>query len=148
MIKRLYIAALAALIGLGAGAQDIGKVKALYDAGMYSQAVSELDGFHGDMADGYRVMASLAMKSDNSYALAGDYLRKYSECILAPQVRFLWGLDLFDRERYEDAITLLNSITAKDIPTSKIPEYTYKLGYSAFGTGEWERSKSILRRMR
>ena len=148
MTKRFYIAALAALIGLKAGAQDIGKVKALYDAGMYSQAVAELDGFHGDMADGYRVMASLAMKSDNSYALAGEYLRNYSECILAPQVRFLWGIDLFDKERYEEAITLLNSITAKDIPTSRVPEYTYKLGYSAFGTGEWERSKSILRRMR
>ena len=147
-MKKVIIAALAALLPLVSGAQDMDRIKALYEAGMYSQVVSELEGVKGAIPEGYSALASLSMGSENSYAKAANYLRTYNDCVLAPQLRLLWGLDLFDRERYEDAISLLNTITAKDIPASKVPEYTYKLGYSAFGVGEYDRAKSILRRMR
>ncbi len=147
-MKRIIIAAAAALLALSAGAQDISKAKELYQAGMYSQAMSALEGIPGEMAQGYRTLCALSMGSDGAYAMAGRFVNAYPECILTPQVRFLWGVDLFDAERYEEALTQLNSITAKDIFTSRIPEYTYKLGYSAYGVGEWERAKSILKRMR
>ena len=148
LMKRFVIAAAAALITLSAGAQDLGKAKELYESGMYSEAIASLDGVRGEMADGYRTLCALSMKSENAYNMAERFLGRYPECILAPQVRFLWGIELFDRERFEDALTQLNAITAKDIYTSRIPEYTYKLGYSAYGVGEWERAKSILKRMR
>ena len=148
LMKRFIIAAAAALITLSAGAQDLGKAKELYQAGMYSEAIATLDGVSGEMADGYRALCALSMKADNAYETAQRFLGRYPECILAPQVRFLWGIELFDRERFEEALTQLNAITAKDIYVSQVPEYTYKLGYSAYGVGEWERAKSILRRMR
>ena len=147
-MKRFIIAAAAALITLSAGAQDLGKAKELYEAGMYSEAIASLDGVRGEMADGYRTLRALSMKSENAYNLAERFIGRYPESILAPQVRFLWGIELFDRERYEEALTQLNAITAKDIFSSRIPEYTYKLGYSAYGVGDWERAKSILERMR
>ena len=148
LMKRIIIAAAAALITLSAGAQSLDKAKELYQAGMYSEAIASLDGVSGEMAEGYRVLCALSMKSDGAYRMAGSFLNRYPECILAPQVRFLWGIDLFDHERFEEALTQLNAITAKDIYTSQTPEYTYKLGYSAYGVGEWERAKSILKRMR
>ena len=147
-MKRIIIAAAAALVALSVSAQDLSRAKELYEAGMYSQAMASLDGVAGEMADGYRALCALSMQSDGAFAMAERFVERYPECILTPQVRFLWGVVLFDKERFEDALVQLNSITAKDIFTSKVPEYTYKLGYSAYGVGEWERAKSILRRMR
>ena len=148
LMKRFIIAAAAAFITLSASAQSLSRAKELYQAGMYSQAMASLDGLSGEMVEGYRTLCALSMGSDGAYTMANRFVGRYPESILAPQVRFLWGIDLFDKERFEEALMQLNSITAKDIYTSRVPEYTYKLGYSAYGVGEWERAKSILKRMR
>ena len=60
-MKRIIIAAAAALLALSAGAQDISKAKELYQAGMYSQAMSALEGIPGEMAQGYRTLCALSM---------------------------------------------------------------------------------------
>ena len=148
LMKRFIIAAAAALVSLLAQAQDLSRAKELYAAGMYSEAMASLDGIRGEMADGYRALCALSMNSENAERLASSFLGLYPECILAPHVRFLWGLNLFDHERYEDAVRQFNAITAKDIYAASAPEYHYKLGYSTFGVGEWERAKAIFKRLR
>ena len=96
-MKRIIISAVAALLVISAGAQDLSKAKELYEAGMYSQAMASLDGVPGEMAEGYRTLCALSMGSDGAYAMAGRFVSRYPECILTPQVRFLWGIDLFDQ---------------------------------------------------
>ena len=146
-MKRLIAAsiALSLLFPALSGAQEVG---ALYKAGMYSQVADILHGKQGDHPEGYLTLCALQMKEDNAHALAQAFLNKYPESVLAPQVRYLLALDMFDQERYEEALSLFNKISMDDLYPVQRPEYTYKLGYSAFGVGEWERAKGLLVRAR
>ena len=80
--------------------------------------------------------------------MAHAFVAQYHENILVPQVRYLLGLDLFDAERYEEALQQFNMVSLSDIQESQQPEYTYKVGYCAFAGGEWERAKGLLSRTR
>jgi len=145
-MKRLIAAATALLLlfPFAGQAQD---ASSLYQAGMYAQVADLLHGKKGSKAEGYFTLSALQMKTANAHALAQEYLQKYPESILAPQVRYLWALDLFDQERYEQALSQLNELSAKDLYPAQRAEYTYKLGYSAYGVGEWERAKGLLSRI-
>ncbi len=146
-MKRLIAAsiALSLLFPALSGAQEVG---ALYKAGMYAQVADILHGKQGDHPEGYFTLCALQMKEANAHSLAQAFLNKYPESVLAPQVRYLLALDMFDQERYEDALSLFNQISMDDLYPGQRPEYTYKLGYSAFGVGEWERAKGLLVRAR
>ncbi len=144
------LAALAAILIFctGSYAQNFGKVQSLYKSGMYSQAVSLLDNDDSPSACGWRALCALAMRTDDAYVLADTFLDHYPENILAPQVRYAYGVDLFDKSRFEDALAKFNQVSVKDLRNDQKAEYTYKLGYSAYGVGEWDRAKSLLARAR
>ena len=144
------VAALAALLIFCtvSYAQNLGKVQSLYQSGMYSQAVSLLDNDDSPTANGWRALCALAMRTDDAYVLADTFLDLYPENILAPQVRYAYGLDLFDKSRFEDALAKFNQVSVKDLRNDQRAEYTYKLGYCAYGVGEWERARSLLARAR
>ena len=129
-------------------AQDWAQIKSLYSAGMYSQASALLEKETSPTAQGWRALCALAMRTDDSYALADDFLYNYPENILAPQVGYALGLDLFDNGRFEEALTRFNRISVDELYEDQRAEFTYKLGYSAYGVGEWERAKGLLVRAR
>ena len=140
------VAALAAslIFCLGSHAQDWSRIQSLYHAGMYSEVSALLEKESSPTALGWRALSALSMRTDDSYALADDFLG----LIMAPQVGFAYGLDLFDNGRYEDALARFNRISVEDLYEDQKAEFTYKLGYSAYGVGEWERAKGLLVRSR
>ena len=144
------VAALAAslIFCLGSHAQDWSRIQSLYNAGMYSEVSALLEKESSPTALGWRALCALSMRTDDSYALADDFLGLYPENIMAPQVGFAYGLDLFDNGRYEDALARFNRISVEDLYEDQKAEFTYKLGYSAYGVGEWERAKGLLVRSR
>ena len=111
------IAALAATLIFSAltGARGLDKVQSLYRNGMYSQALVLLQEDNSPEALGWRALCELALKTDNAYSLAGEFLELYPEHILAPQVLYNYGLDLFDKGRYEEALLRFNRISAEDL---------------------------------
>ncbi len=148
-MKKLLTAALSALVLAGAAqAQNMDQIQRLYNSGMYSEALRLTQQVKDPSAQGFRVLCELEMRTDNAHPLALQFLDSYPENFLAPQVRYRLGLDYFDAERYEDALTQFNRLSLEDLPDSQKAEYTYKLGYSAFGVGEWERAKGLLVRAR
>ena len=147
-MKKLLAAGAAIVIATGLYAQDWEQVKNLYRAGMYSETLRLVQDIHTPMAEGYRALCALQLRTDNSHATARSFADRYHENILVPQVRFLLGLDLFDQERYEEALLQFNMVSLSDIQESQQPEYTYKVGYCAFAGGEWERAKGLLSRTR
>ena len=144
------VAALAAslIFCLGSHAQDWSRIQSLYIAGMYSEASALLEKETSPTAIGWRALCALSMRTDDSYALADDFLGLYPENIMAPQVGYAYGLDLFDNGRFEDALQRFNRISVEDLYEDQRAEFTYKLGYSAYGVGEWERAKGLLVRSR
>jgi len=147
-MKKLLAAGAALIIASGLYAQDWEQVKNLYRAGMYSETIRLVQDAHTPMAEGYRALCALQLRTDNAHAVAHSFVERYHENILVPQVRYLLGLDLFDSERYEEALLQFNLVSLSDIQASQQPEYTYKVGYCAFAGGEWERAKGLLSRTR
>ena len=148
MKKTMAAVAATLIFCVGTYAQDWAGIKSLYDAGMYSQASAVLEKDTSPTATGWRALCALAMRTDDAYLLADDFLDRYPENILAPQVGYAYGLELFDAGRYEDALTRFNRISVEDLYEDQRAEFTYKLGYSAYGVGEWERAKGLLMRAR
>ena len=103
-MKKILAATAALFMATGLFAQDWEQVKKLYQAGMYSESVRLVQGNNSPMAEGYRALCALQLRSDNAYELANAFVEKNHEHILVPQVRFLLALDYFDHERYEDAL--------------------------------------------
>ena len=147
-MKKLLAAAAALALACGLHAQDWEQVKNLYRAGMYSETIRLVHGTSGPLAEGYRALCALQLRSDNAHSLAHAFINQYHEHILVPQVRYLLALDLFDQERYSEALQQLNQVSFTDIQESQQAEYTYKLGYCAFAEGDWERAKGLLSRTR
>jgi len=147
MKRRIWITAVSLLAFLGVQAQDLGQVRDLYSAGMYAEAYARLEGCEGPLAEGYRTLCALQMHTAHSLDLAEAYLETWPESVLATSVRFQYALDLFDRQLYEPALQAFSQTAQDELPPARVPEYTYKLGYSAYGVGEWERAKTILHRM-
>ena len=144
-----YLAFVAALsLACSLYAQDFGQVKNLYQAGMYSETLRLVQGNNTPMAEGYRALCALKLKTAHSHDIAKAFIARYHENLLVPQVRYQLGLDLFDQERYEEALQQFNQVSLKDIQETQRPEYTYKLGYCAFAQGEWDRAKGLLLRMK
>ena len=146
-MKKLLAAGAAILISLALHAQNWEQVSSLYRDGMYSETLRLVEGSPHPTAAAYRALCALSMKTDNAYAQAADFLAQYHEHVLAPQVRLLWGLNLFDEQRYEDALAQFNLVSQEDIRKPQAAEYCYKRGYCAFAQEEWERAKGLLERV-
>lgn len=144
-----YLALVAALtLASGLYAQDFGQVKKLYRAGMYSETLRLVEGNGNPMAEGYRALCALQLKTAHSHDVAKAFIARYHENLLVPQVRYQLALDYFDQERYGEALEQFNRISAADVQKSQRAEYTFKQGYSAFQLGETDRAQSLLCRMR
>jgi TolA-binding protein len=143
-MKRFIAAALAVLTFASARAQSWETAAQYFRNGMYSEAIASLEGQSGAMAEGYRVLSTLALKLDGREELAKAYLRAWPESVLVPQVSFYQAMDWFDQERYQEVVRLLDRLPQDQLEQSQLPEYTYKLGYSAYRAGEWEYARQIL----
>ena len=131
-----YLALVAAFsLACSLYAQDWGQVKNLYQAGMYSETLRLVQGNGTPMAEGYRALCALKLKTAHSHDIAKAFIARYHENLLVPQVRYQLGLDLFDQERYEEALQQFNQVSLKDIQETQRAEYTYKLGTALLHKG-------------
>ncbi len=146
-MKRFFAAALAVFALAPAWAQSWETAEQYYRQGMYAEAIASLEGQSGAMAEGYRVLCAQALRLDGREDLAQAYLQKWPESVLVPQVSFSEALDWFDQERYREVLVALDALEPGQLQKRQLPEYTYKLGYSAYRAGEWEYARQVLSRI-
>lgn len=142
MRKLLPALAAALLLGTGAQAQNWHEVSKLYKAGMYSEAVQLLGNSGDQRADAYRTLCALGMRSDNAYALAGAFLARNADHVMAAEVRYRWALGLFDEGAYAKALEQLEA--CRNLSPAVQDEYNYKRGYSAYSLGDWDYAREWL----
>ncbi|MBO5595456.1 MAG: tetratricopeptide repeat protein [Bacteroidales bacterium] len=147
-MKRYSALVVALTLVSGLHAQDFGQVKQLYQAGMYSETLRLVQDNHSPLAEGYRALCALKLKTAHSRDDAKAFIARYHENILVPQVRYQLGLDYFDEEQYEEALGQFSQISVKEVQPSQRTEYNYKLGYCAFAQGEWDRAESMFLRVK
>ena len=149
MSKRIILAGAALLLAASAIAQNPQYDRALdlYGHGMYAEAAQLLDRLPGSDAEGYAALCAIELQSPGYEQRVEAFLDRWPESVLVPQVNYRWGLDLFDRERYEDASYRFGCLSASELMKDQLPEYSYKRAYSAFGTGDLALSRMLLENM-
>jgi tetratricopeptide (TPR) repeat protein len=146
-MKKLIPAVAAALLfQVGAEAQNWQQVHKLYHAGMYSEAVRLVGNAQGQDADAYRALCALGMRADNAQTLALAFVGRNGEHVLAPQVRFGLGQLLFDQGAYEEALKQFEK--CKGLYPDQEAERLYKMGFSAYSTGEWDFAATFLAKVK
>lgn len=144
----------ALLVAQGVGAQNLQKASELYRKGFYAEALQEVEKADGKAlqagrvtkgdVEAIRTLALLQLKAAGAEQKAAGFVKQFHEHVQVPQVRFLWAQNLFDNQEYEKAGDQLVQIDPKTLTQEQRPEYLYKLGYSAYSYGDWEKAKAIL----
>ena len=149
MKKRLILAATAALLTVAASAQtpEYRRALDLYGHGMYAEAARLFDAVPGSEAEGYAALCAIEMQAPGYEKRAEAFLDRWPESPLVPQVNFRWAQDLFDRGAYEEASHRFGCVSQSELMKSQVPEYAYKKGYSAFGSGDLTLSRMLLENM-
>ena len=125
-------------------AQDAGRAQKLYKAGFYSRAIHEVEGLKTPDAEAIRTLCKLRLKTDEAYSKAQEFLNAHADNVNAPAVRYLWGMSLFDEQRYGEAVEVLGAVKPGDLSQKQLPEYYYKTGYAAYSSGDWEGARPLL----
>ena len=149
MKKRLILAVAAVFLAAAASAQtpEYRRALDLFGNGMYAEAAQLLSRIPGSEAEGYAALCAIELQSPGYEQLAEAFLDRWPESPLVPQVNFRLAQDLFDRGAYPEAFRNFNSVAQDELMKNQIPEYAYKKGYSAFGSGDLDLSRTILERM-
>ena len=149
MKKRLILAVAAVFLAAAASAQtpEYRRALDLYGHGMYAEAVQLLDRIPGSEAEGYAALCAIELQSPGFEKRVEAFLDRWPESPLVPQVNFRWAQDLFDRGAYEQAFYRFNCVAQDELMKDQVPEYAYKKGYSAFGSGDLTLARTILERM-
>ena len=144
----------ALLLVQGVSAQDVQKASELYKQGFYSEALQEVERGEGKAlkagtvtkgdVEAVRTLALLQLKADGAEQKAEGFVKQFHEHVQVPQVRFLWAQNLFDRQEYAKAAEQFMQIKPKALHTDQRAEYQYKLGYSAYSYGDWEKAWQVL----
>ena len=149
MKKRLILAVAAVFLAAAASAQtpEYRRALDLYGHGMYAEAVQLLDRIPGSEAEGYAALCAIELQSPGYEKRAEAFLDRWPESPLVPQVNYRWALDLFDRGAYEQASYRFGCVAQDELMKDQVPEYAYKKGYSAFGSGDLDLARTLLERM-
>lgn len=134
-MKKMFFALLSFLICIDIFAADVvlDKARALYESGLYSQAMNLLLNHpqygNDPLVDGYVVLCAQKQHSRGYENMVETYLDRNAGCSLAIEVRKELAFDLFDRQDYAGALKELESMSMSYYPKKQHAEYMFKKGY-------------------
>ncbi len=153
-MNKRFIAAFAAFaiglaVSLGASAQGhdtYTRALDLYNNGMYSEAMALFKTVDGSSAEAYAVICALRLGADGCVQASEEFLEKWPESALVPQVRFQRAVKFFGDEMFESSMEEFRLIGQNEVAPSQAAEYAFKKGYSAFATGDLFSANDLLMR--
>lgn len=115
----------------------------LYESGMYQRALSVFNSLPGDepMAKGYAALCMAQMKSPGYEETLAYFLDTYGKTALDSQIHLVYAENLFDEQRYAEALPEFGKVNVKDLSNSKLTEVLYKQGYCDFGRARYSESE-------
>lgn len=115
---------------------DFNRALSLYQNGLYAQSMSlfqSMPEYGSDpMVDGYVVLCAQKQHSNGYEKLVEGYLDRYSSCSLCRDIEKELAFDLFDRQKYQQALEIFNRYSVSDYEKKQRAEYLFKKGYSCF----------------
>lgn len=123
------------------GRQDLAYAISLYENGLLSQAKTVLDGMapsDDETVKAYSLLCSIDLKVptyDQEYRIFKQY---YLDCAQTPLIDYKYALTLYDRERYEDCIVLLESIDTRFLSKKDRENFDFFRAQSYFATDNYD----------
>jgi len=152
MRMKIVVAALSAMIltswtlqaSVVTSSKEYKEAVRLYESGMYERALSVFNSISDDdpMAKGYAVLCMAQMKSAGYEEALGYFLDSYGVTALDSQIHLLYAENLFDEQRYAEALPEFEKVNVKDLSKSKYTEILYKQGYCDFGRSRYAESEA------
>ncbi len=155
-VRRIVAILVSALLlcGSAAGApggkrDDFRKALEYYGNGMFERAATLFSDIHargGDaVAQGYAVLCSVRLQEEGSSEAAGAFAAAHPETGLGSQLFFYDALNLFDRGEYAAANERFAKVSENGLPSSLVPEFLFKKGYSLYEAGDLKAAEAALR---
>ena len=124
--------------------KDFRQAALLFDRGMYDMARAGFEAIAnatGDyMAEGYAVFCSVHLQSEGYETALAQYQKKHPYSGLIPQMRYQYGLNLFDRDEYQAALEEFDAVSRHRLYRSQETEFLFKKAYCDFSLGNYERA--------
>jgi len=93
---------------------------------------------------GYLTLISIESNSPNMEAKYAQMEKLWSNSSLISMIHLRFAAQLFDKEKYEEAIKVYDKINIKNLTKSYHNEYYFKKGYSFFLTGNAQTALSLM----
>lgn len=149
---RLLAASFALICGLGASAQVASDNKSdvyqqavvLYHEGLYGSAIQLFDQVgHDPLAEGYKVLCALKMRSADFQSLMDDYNSKYPSTALTSNIRFENARLLFDQGRWAEATIEFGKVKSSALVEEDLSEYFFKCAFCEFSLGRYPQAEQF-----
>ena len=140
--KTILACAAAALLALTSAAQehkgtpDFEHALAMYDAGMLSKAMNEFAAIPGPVAEGYRVLCSVELRTGGYEEAADAYMEANGWTGLSAKIRMRMALNYFDDGDFVTAGRQFNIIPDAFVDEADRAEFFYKRAYCDFHNGD------------
>lgn len=149
---KIVVAALSAMIlsswslqaSVMTSSKDYREAVRLYENGMYEKALSIFNAMQVDdpMPKGYAVLCMAQMKSPGYEEALRHFLDCYGVTPLDSDIHLIYAENLFDEQRYADALPEFEKVRVRDVSGPKYTEILYKQGFCDFGRGRYAESES------
>lgn len=122
--------------------KDYREAVRLYESGMYERALSSFRSMPDDpMAKGYAVLCMAKMKSPGYEESLRYFLDSYGVTSLDSEIHLTYAENLFDEQRYAEALPEFGMVRTRDLSPSRYTEVLYKQGFCDFGRGRYPESE-------
>lgn len=92
------------------------------------------------LPEGYAIIEEVLMETPGYEARMDAFIAGNPYSALVPDIKYLHALNLFDRQDYEGAGALLETVPASHIGRSHMDEYLFKKAYCDLENGELDRA--------
>ena len=117
----------------------------LYNNGMYTEAQALFQTVDSPSAEGYAAVCALRLNTPGCVRQSQEFLNRWPESVMAPQVRFYRALKCFNEEKFEDAMNEFRSVGQFELVPSQYAEYAFKKAYSTFAAGDVDTAANLLK---
>lgn len=115
-----------------------------YERGMYERCGTMLELLpreaRNDVSEGYKVLCSEHLRAAGYEEQVAAYISVYPYSALIPQIRYQYGLNLFDGSDYAGAAVQFEQISRHQLYRRQVPEFLFKKAYCDFELGNYERA--------
>ncbi len=93
-------------------------------------------------AEYYRAVSAFELFNEDAEYLLKDFIHDHPESPRIRFVKFYLGNLYYRKKKWKDAITWYEKVDKYDLENSRLAEYYFKLGYSYFQAGDFEKAKT------